>query len=79
MVGESAKDPFVFDVSDNDALPLEYKRQNRDILRQFDLSDIMDNASFARLISPKESGFEKEVFNLFNGKISVFNEDVGDH
>lgn len=63
--------PYVFDVSDNDALPLEYKLQNRQPRRQADISDFINNAAVERFHASKESGLKEKLFDVFGCQIGV--------
>ena len=47
--------PYIYIVSENDALPLEYKLENRRVLSQADVSDFIGDAALKRFLSPKES------------------------
>ena len=76
---EGIMKPYVFDVSDNDALPLEYKLNNWQPLRQADLSDFMDNSVFLRLHRTHEGSFEKQLLDILGGEGRVLNQDVSDH
>ena len=44
--------PYIFAVSENDALPLEYKLENRQPLRQADVSDFIGDAALKRFLGP---------------------------
>lgn len=63
--------PYVFDVSANDALPLEYKLRNREPLRQVDVSDFIDDSAFVRVHSTDERGFEEESRHIFGTEVRV--------
>lgn len=70
---------FIRDVSDNDALPLEYKLQNRNPFRQVDVSDFVNNTSFFRIYGPEESCLKEKLFDVFHGKVRMLDENVADH
>lgn len=71
--------PYVFEVSANDALPLEYKLQNRQPLRQADVSDFINNAPVERFHASEKSGFQEKLLDIFGRKICVLDKDVADH
>lgn len=71
--------PYIFDVSENDALPLEYKLNKRNALRNANLSDFVNNTAFMSFISPEKSSFKEKVFDIFGGKVCVLDENVSDH
>lgn len=65
--------PYVFDVSANDALPLEYKLRNRKPLRQVDVCDLINNSSFYRLGRTNEGSLEKQAFYVVGAEVGVSN------
>ncbi len=62
---------YIFDVSENDALPLEYKLDNRQPLRQVDVTDFINNSPFVSLGCTKEGSFEEQRLDVLNSKIAV--------
>ena len=71
--------PYVFDISANDALPLEYKLNHRQPTRQANLSDFVDNPMFFRLHRTQEGGFEKQLLNVLGGEGSMLDQDISNH
>ena len=58
--------PYLFEGSANDALPLEYKLQNRHPQRQVNVRDFINNAPLQRVDRPEERGLKEELLHVLN-------------
>lgn len=55
----------------NDALPLEYKLQNRHPLRQVDVGHFINNPSLFGVQGTDESGIEKKSLDVSSRELGV--------
>lgn len=66
-------------VSDNDALPLEYKLLNWQPLRQVDVAHFIGDAALQSYLSVHESHFQEQSINVIGPQVGVPHHDVGNH
>ena len=65
-------------VSANDALPLEYKLNNREPRREANLCDFVGESVLDRFTALHESRFEEQSIKLFLAHVGVTSNDRGD-
>jgi len=66
------------EVGENDALPLEYKRQNRHLLKQANISDFVGDAALECFICSDILHFEKQGIHILGGQIGMPDHDISD-
>lgn len=62
-------EPVVFAVNDNDALPLEYKLQERRPVRYLDLNDIINNPAPFCVVRSYERRFEEQAGDILGADL----------
>jgi len=66
------------EISDNDALPLEYKRNNRHHVRQAKVSDFVGEIALKHFLSPDSFHRQKHGIQFVKGQVGAINHDTGD-
>ncbi|MCY4000505.1 MAG: hypothetical protein OXF06_13385 [Bacteroidetes bacterium] len=71
-------DGTVSEISDNDALPLEYKRNNRHHVRQAKVSDFVGETALKHFLSPDSFHLQKHEIHIVKGQLGAINHDIAD-